>query len=84
MFINLVENQKEKYFKIIGIDRGGGHLSDSFKELYDNKGINRQKICLYSVTKWLRFSGTKQYIVGYGQVNDGAIKFTISFWEIHC
>ena len=40
-YINLVENQLHKRIKMLRTDRGREYLSDEFKQLYDDKGIDR-------------------------------------------
>ena len=41
-YINLVENKLDKRIKILRTDRGCKYLSDEFKQLCDDKGIDRQ------------------------------------------
>ena len=41
-YINLVENQLDKRIKMLRTNRGREYLSDEFKQLCDDKGIDRQ------------------------------------------
>ena len=41
-YLNLVENQLDQTIKTLRTDRGREYLSDQFKDLCDEKGINRQ------------------------------------------
>ena len=41
-YLNLVENQLDQTIKTLRTDRGREYLSDQFKYLCDEKGINRQ------------------------------------------
>ena len=43
-YINLVENQLDKRIKMLRTKRGREYLSDEFKQLCDDKGIDRQLI----------------------------------------
>ena len=43
-YINLVENQLDKRIKMLRTNRGREYLSDEFKQLCDDKGIDRQLI----------------------------------------
>ena len=40
-YINLVENQLDKRIKMLRTDWGREYLPDEFKQLYDDKGIDR-------------------------------------------
>ena len=41
-FLNLVENQKDVILKALKTDRGPKYLSDQFRKICDEKGIERQ------------------------------------------
>ncbi|KAK9108126.1 hypothetical protein Syun_024137 [Stephania yunnanensis] len=47
-YINLVENQLDKKIKMLRTDRGREYLSDQFKQLCDEKGIDRQLTIPYT------------------------------------
>ena len=42
LYMRLVENQLDQSIKALKTDRGCEYLSEQFKELYDEKGIERQ------------------------------------------
>jgi len=46
--MNLVENQLDKKTKILRTDRGREYLSEQFKELCDEKGIERHSTIPYT------------------------------------
>ena len=48
IFINLVENQLDKKIKVLRTDRGCEYLSNQFKELCNEKGIERQLTIPYT------------------------------------
>nr|XP_009783587.1 PREDICTED: uncharacterized protein LOC104232161 [Nicotiana sylvestris] len=47
-FMNLVENQLDRKIKALRTDRGREYLSDEFKQLCDEKGIQRQLTIPYT------------------------------------
>ena len=46
--MNLVENQLDKKIKVLRTDRGREYLSNQFKELCNEKGIERQLTIPYT------------------------------------